>query len=186
MLPSEISNILSYTQRATHHWRSRGANEAFNKLPQEAQEILRPFLTGNYPDEDLQLSLWQKVKAVVSTASTATAGTKTAEAGETSPAAKPKKRGLFSQPRRVSKAIETWRCLNNYPNYEVSSHGRVRAIDRANPNDWLKPRRKWYKGMCPDSVVLKDRDGNRREVFVGKLLIAAGFMAQPKFMKQAV
>jgi hypothetical protein len=40
--------------------------------------------------------------------------------------------------------------------------------------------------MCPDSVVLKDRDGNRREVFVGKLLIAAGFMAQPKFMKQAV
>jgi hypothetical protein len=98
----------------------------------------------------------------------------------------PKRRGLFNQPRRVSRAVETWRCLSNYPNYEISSHGRVRAIDRARPNDWLKPRRKWYKGMCPDSVVLKDRDGRRREIFVGKLLVAAGFMEMPKFMKSTV
>jgi NUMOD4 motif len=95
---------------------------------------------------------------------------------------KPKKKGLFRQARRVSRTSETWRVLKNYPLYEISSHGRVRALDRAHPDDWLKPRRKWYRGMCPDSVVLRDHEGKRCERFIGKLLIAAGFMPRPEWM----
>jgi hypothetical protein len=52
------------------------------------------------------------------------------------PGAKAKR--FFKQPRRVSRAAETWRCLNNYPCYEVSSHGRVRSRDRLDPQ---RPRR---------------------------------------------
>jgi hypothetical protein len=88
----------------------------------------------------------------------------------------PKRRGLFHKPKRVSKSPETWRHLSNYPGYEISSHGRVRSLDRAAPGDWLKPRRRWYKGLPVDSVVLKDRDGKRREPLVGSLLVAARFL----------
>lgn len=103
-----------------------------------------------------------------------------AEAG----AQAPKRKGLFRQARRVSKSPETWRSLSNYPLYEISSHGRVRSRDRVNPTDWLKPRRKWYRGMCVDYVVLNDREGRRCERMVGKLLIAAGFLEKPNWMKE--
>jgi len=104
-----------------------------------------------------------------------------------SSAIKPQKRkGLFRQARRVSRCPETWRVLKNYPLYEISSHGRVRALDRAHPEDWLKPRRKWYRGMCPDSVVLRDHEGKRCERFIGKLLIAAGFMSKPDWMTKSL
>jgi hypothetical protein len=100
--------------------------------------------------------------------------------------AKPKRKaGPFKKAIRVSQSPETWRFLTNYPKYEISAHGRVRALDRAKPEDWLKPRRHWYKGLCVDSVVLKDRDGRRREIFVGKLLIAAGFLSRPDWMKNS-
>jgi hypothetical protein len=94
-----------------------------------------------------------------------------------------KGKGLFRQARRVSRTPETWRVLKNYPLYEISSHGRVRALDRAHPNDWLKPRRKWYRGMCPESVVLRDHEGKRCERFIGKLLVSAGFMPRPEWME---
>jgi hypothetical protein len=91
---------------------------------------------------------------------------------------------MLSQPRRVSQAAETWRCLNNYPLYEISSHGRVRALDRARPDDWLKPRRRWIRGHSVDFVVIKDRDGRRCERMIGKLLIAAGFLPTPEWMEK--
>jgi hypothetical protein len=91
--------------------------------------------------------------------------------------------GIFRQARRVSKSIEVWRCLSNYPAYEISSHGRVRSLDRARPGDWLKPRYRWYKGVSVTSVVIRNRDGRRCERMIGKLLIAAGFMEKPDWMK---
>jgi hypothetical protein len=91
---------------------------------------------------------------------------------------------MLSQPRRVSQAAETWRCLSNYPLYEISSHGRVRSLDRAKPDDWLKPRRRWIRGHSVDFVVIKDRDGRRCERMIGKLLIAAGFLPKPEWMER--
>jgi len=97
-------------------------------------------------------------------------------------AGKKKKRGPFNHARRVSRSPETWRILKNYPAYEISSHGRVRSLDRARPDDWLKPRRKWYRGVCVEWVVIRDRDGQRCERMVGKLLIDAGFLPRPEWM----
>jgi hypothetical protein len=100
-----------------------------------------------------------------------------------SPAAnKPKRKRLFKQARRVSKHPETWRILKNYPTYEISSHGRVRSLNRIRPDDWLKPRRRWYKGLCVDSVVILDRDGKRCERFIGMLLVSAGFLPRQDWM----
>jgi len=96
-----------------------------------------------------------------------------------------KRKGVFKQARRVSRAPETWRVLKNYPTYEVSSHGRVRSLDRARPDDWLKPRYRWYKGMGTSSVVIKDRDGTRCERDIAKLMIDAGFLSRPTWMKHS-
>jgi hypothetical protein len=104
-------------------------------------------------------------------------------ADEAPPTPKRKGKGLFRQPRRVSRAIEKWRVLDTYPNYEISSHGRVRSRDRARPTDWLKPRWQWHHGKGLPSVVLKNRDGQRCERFVGRLLIEAGFLNRPDWMK---
>jgi hypothetical protein len=101
-------------------------------------------------------------------------------------AAKPaptKRRGVLKPARSVSRSSEAWRCLSNYPAYEISSYGRVRALDRAKPGDWLKPRLRWFRGQCVAYVVLRDRDGRRCERMVGKLLIAAAFMPKPEWMK---
>lgn len=106
------------------------------------------------------------------------------ENAATMPKPKPKPAPkIFKRARRVSKSAESWRCLSDYPAYEISSHGRVRAIDRARPADWLKPRRRWFRGMCVDYVVITDRDGRRCERMVGKLLIAAGFLPRPAWMR---
>ena len=102
------------------------------------------------------------------------------------PAPKAKPRGVLKPARRVSKSAEGWRCLSDYPEYEISSHGRVRAVGRARPTDWLKPRRRWFKGMCVDYVVIKDRDGRRCERMIGKLLIAVGFMPRPEWMSVVI
>jgi hypothetical protein len=99
------------------------------------------------------------------------------------PAPTKPRRGVLKPARSVSKSVETWRCLSNYPLYEISSHGRVRALDRAKPGDWLKPRLRWFRGQCVAYVVLRDRDGRRCERMVGKLLIAAAFMPKPEWMK---
>jgi len=89
----------------------------------------------------------------------------------------------FKRARRVARSPETWRHLKNYTGYEISSHGRVRSLDRARPDDWLKPRRKWFKGMSVEWVVLYDSEGKRRERMVGYLLIDAGFLLRPTWMK---
>jgi NUMOD4 motif len=96
------------------------------------------------------------------------------------------RRGVLKPARRtaVSKSTETWRCLGLYPAYEISSYGRVRSLDRAKPGDWLKPRYRWFKGLCVASVVIKDSDGRRCERMIGVLLIAAGFMLKPAWMKK--
>lgn len=87
-----------------------------------------------------------------------------------------KRRGVFRQAKRVSRSVETWRVLANYPTYEISSHGRVRAVDRARVEDWLKPRRRWFRGMSVDSVSIRDRDGNLRSPMIGTLLVQAGYV----------
>ena len=97
---------------------------------------------------------------------------------------KAKSKGVLQPARRMSKTSEHWRCLSNYPLYEISSYGRVRALDRAKPGDCLKPRYKWILGKAVPFVVIKDRDGRRCERMIGKLLIAAGFMAKPAWMEK--
>jgi hypothetical protein len=101
---------------------------------------------------------------------------------ERSKPAPAKRKGVLKPARSVSKSSEAWRCLSNYPAYEISSYGRVRALDRARPGDWLKPRLRWFRGQCVPYVVLRDRDGRRCERMVGKLLIASGFMPKPAWM----
>jgi hypothetical protein len=106
---------------------------------------------------------------------------------ERSKPAPTKRRGVLKPARRsaVSKSSETWRCLGHYPLYEVSSYGRVRSLNRVRPGDWLKPRYRWFKGMCVPSVVLRDSEGRRCERMIGALLIDSGFMKKPGWMKSA-
>jgi len=97
--------------------------------------------------------------------------------------AKRKSKGPFNPARRVARSPEAWRCLNNYPGYEISSHGRVRSIGRAKPGDWLKPRWKWHMGRPLQFVVLYDAEHKRCERLVGYLLLDAGFLTRPDWMK---
>jgi hypothetical protein len=84
-------------------------------------------------------------------------------------------------PRRGAQATESWRCLGTFPNYEISSYGRVRSLDRARPDAWLKPRRRWMRGSCVDYVALVDSHGRRCERQIGWLLVSVGFMVRPKW-----
>ena len=67
------------------------------------------------------------------------------------------KRGL-KKAHYVSRSAETSAPAHNYPAYEVSNYGRVRASARKDPNAFLKPR--WYMGK--PFVVLTDFEGNRQ------------------------
>ena len=89
----------------------------------------------------------------------------------------------FKRAKRVSISPETWRILEHYPLYQISSHGRVRALDRAAPDDFLKPRFRWFRGMSVSFIILRDKDGKRRERMTGYLMVSAGFMTRPKWMK---
>lgn len=106
---------------------------------------------------------------------------------ETKPAKRKTGKSVAGKPkywkaaRRVSRSEETWRILDNYPNYEISSHGRVRSLSRVRPDDWLKPRRRWQYGHCVESIVLFDKDHIRRERDIGWLLVASGFLKRPKW-----
>lgn len=136
------------------------------EIPKELRDILEPIDDWKPEFGQAYFAFWNAHKAA-----------KPEKAVKTPTTDKPeKRRGIFRQAKRVSRSPETWRVLANYPTYEISSHGRVRAIDRAKPEDWLKPRRTWHYGMAVDSVVLKSRDGERTERFIGKLLLAAGFL----------
>jgi hypothetical protein len=90
----------------------------------------------------------------------------------------------FKRARRVSRGAETWRILRNYPEYEISSHGRVRSLTRANPDDCLKPRFVWHHGKVVLAVRLAS-GGKVYDRFVGPLLIQAGFLKAPDWMSKA-
>lgn len=96
---------------------------------------------------------------------------------------KPSKRG-YRRAKTVSRSPETWRFLRHYPLYEISSHGRVRALNRAKRDDWLKPRWGWKRGVPTPSVVLIDKDGKRRERNVPMPLISVGFLKKPRWMEE--
>lgn len=88
---------------------------------------------------------------------------------------RPKRTGKYKA-HRVARSKEQWRVLTNYPNYEISSYGRVRSLQRTKPDDWLKPR--WFRGQ--QKVVLYDKDGIRRERMVYWLLVGAGWLSAGK------
>jgi hypothetical protein len=101
-----------------------------------------------------------------------------ASQGPASPARRPKakaKRTGKYKAHRVARSKEQWRVLTNYPNYEISSYGRVRSLQRTGAADWLKPR--WFRGA--PSVVLYDKDGHRRERLINWLMVSAGWLKQP-------
>src|SRR6185312_1857249 len=100
-------------------------------------------------------------------------------------ARKSRSKGALKPARHVAKSAETWRCLSNYPNYEISAYGRVRSINRAKPNDCLKPRWHWRHGACVDYVVLTDLDGIRRERQIGWLLVSVGFLKKPDWARKS-
>lgn len=85
---------------------------------------------------------------------------------------------------RVRRSPETWRHLDNYPGYQISSHGRLRTVQRANADDVLKPRFSWHYGKVVMAYELRDKDGNRKARFVGSLMMAAGFLKAPQWRKK--
>jgi hypothetical protein len=87
----------------------------------------------------------------------------------------------FKRAKRVPRSPETWRILRNYPEYEISSHGRVRSLTRAVATDWLKPRFVWHHGKVVLAVRLSI-DGKPVDRFIGPLMIQAGFLKEPKWM----
>lgn len=78
---------------------------------------------------------------------------------------------------------EAWRILKNYPNYEISSKWRVRALDRMKPDDFLTPRVQWTMGRASLAVALYNAEGERCVRFLDMLMIQAGFLKKPKWMK---
>jgi hypothetical protein len=178
MLPSELSNFLFYIERDKRHWRSSGSTEAFNQLPQAAQDVIRPFLTGPFPEPDVQLSLCQKVKAVVAAASP----DKAAKTDSAKPEAKAKPGSKFKRAKRVpARSAETWRILKNYPEYEISTFGRLRNLNRAVHTDCLKPRFVWHHGKVVEAFVLWS-GGAKYTRFKGPLMVSAGIIKAPKWM----
>ena len=101
------------------------------------------------------------------------------------PKAEPEgKRGHYKRAIRVSRSPETWRILTHYPEYQISSHGRLRSVLRAKDSDFLKPKFSWHYGKMVEAFELKDKDGVRRSRFKGTLMINAGFLKSPKWRKK--
>jgi hypothetical protein len=99
----------------------------------------------------------------------------------TKPRANTHGKSNFKRAKRASRSPEVWRILRNYPEYEISSHGRVRSLTRAVGTDWLKPRFVWYYGKVVVAVKLSVA-GKPIERFIGPLMIQAGFLKEPKWM----
>jgi len=102
------------------------------------------------------------------------------ESEETKPTAK--KRGPYKRAVRVSRSPETWRILPNYPDYQISNHGRLRSLMRAKPEDCLKPRFSWWHGKAVAAYKLLDKDGRQRSRFVGGLMMSVGFLKPQTWM----
>lgn len=84
--------------------------------------------------------------------------------------------GKQKKARYVSRSVENWRRLKNYPNYEVSNYGRVRASARKDADSFLKPR--WFKGK--PFVVITDIEGKRCERAIYWLMSDAGWIEEKR------
>jgi hypothetical protein len=63
--PSTLSNILCYLEREKHHWRNGEATQTFNKWPEDAQALVRPFLTGSFPTAEVEEQLRQQLQGML-------------------------------------------------------------------------------------------------------------------------
>jgi hypothetical protein len=88
---------------------------------------------------------------------------------------KSKRPPYFKPARRVPRSSEGWRVLKNYPGYEISTYGRVRSLERLKPDDFLKPRFRWFKGAFTITVRLY-RDKVACDRSLGMLMVDAGFL----------
>ena len=91
----------------------------------------------------------------------------------------------MNRPRRATvRSAERWVIHPNYPNYEISTHARMRAVNRAKPEDCLKPKIVWFGGKATIAYRLVAPDGGRPvDRFVGPLMVRAGVLNRPKWMK---
>jgi len=96
-----------------------------------------------------------------------------------SPKKPPKGRGFFKPARRIARSPEAWRGLKDYPAYEISSHGRVRCVDRVSPEDCLKPRYRFFRGQWSLWIRLSLK-GVKYERQIPWLMVAAGYLDAPK------
>src|ERR1700720_2423507 len=97
--------------------------------------------------------------------------------------ARPARKSKLKTARRVAKSAESWRILRNYPEYEISSHGRVRSMNRARPSDFLKPRFVWHHGKVAEAFTLCS-GGKEHTRFKGPLMVSAGLLKSPSWMNQ--
>jgi hypothetical protein len=103
--------------------------------------------------------------------------------GAKDPKAADKKRH-YKRAIRVSRSPETWRHLEHYPAYQISSHGRLRSVMRGRDTDVLKPRFSWHYGKLVTAYNILDKDGVKRSRFVGTLMINAGFIKARQWTKE--
>jgi hypothetical protein len=93
-----------------------------------------------------------------------------------------KQKAKYNRPRSSARSKEEWRFIDEYPNYQVSSHCRVRPVQRANADDFLKPRIgfKKAKGKGPAQMIisytLRNRQGVRKDPSLQTLMTQAGFI----------
>ena len=82
----------------------------------------------------------------------------------------------YSRSRSSVRSKEVWRVLGKYPKYQVSNYGRVQNLERAHPDDCLKPRFGFTGRGLIMSFALRDRDGNRCDPSLQTLMTQAGFL----------
>lgn len=76
--------------------------------------------------------------------------------------------------RSTARSKETWRIIDDYPDYEVSSQGRARSLKRVEAAVVLAPHfRRFGKMWVPYYSLYKD--GQKKTVQAGWLRVAAGF-----------
>jgi hypothetical protein len=88
------------------------------------------------------------------------------------------KRSKVARPttrRSAPRSKESWRCIADFPNYEVSNFGRVRSLNRGQDGDVLKPEYKWRNRHFMTQYSLY-RDGARSKLHLYALLKRAGFL----------
>ncbi len=94
-----------------------------------------------------------------------------------------KVKSKYKRAKQAARSPETWRILRNYPDYEISSHARVRSLQR-NADDCLKPRYSWHYGKLAVFYDLRDSQGKKFSRWIGPLMVTAGFVTEPKWMSK--